>query len=204
MDKQKSKEAVVEEFRIESIQDAAMRVIARKGVAGASMQEIAEEAGVAKGTIYLYFENQRDLLERTVDHAFSRLLELLERAIDGEGTYRERLETLIRTKLGFLSENGTLLRLYAITKYPDGDTSKARCDRKMRPQFQRYVVRLESFLTEGMEAGEFKRAPAHRLAIFLEEGMVALMMARFDDPEASAIEQDVEWLLETIFNGIAK
>ena len=54
----KSKEEVVHDFRVQSIQDAAMRVIARKGMAAATMQEIAEEAGVAKGTIYLYFRDR--------------------------------------------------------------------------------------------------------------------------------------------------
>ena len=49
----KSKEDVVQEFRVQSIQEAAIRVISRKGMAAATMQEIAAEAGVAKGTIYL-------------------------------------------------------------------------------------------------------------------------------------------------------
>ncbi len=49
----KSKEEVVQEFRVQSLQEAAMRVIARKGMAAATMAEIAKEAGVAKGTIYL-------------------------------------------------------------------------------------------------------------------------------------------------------
>ncbi|MFN2240363.1 MAG: TetR/AcrR family transcriptional regulator, partial [Thermoanaerobaculia bacterium] len=57
MVKTSAKEKIVEEFRSESIQDAAIRVIARKGIAGASMNEIAEEAGISKGTIYLYFDN---------------------------------------------------------------------------------------------------------------------------------------------------
>ena len=40
----KSKEDVVQEFRVQSIQEAAIRVISRKGMASATMQEIAEEA----------------------------------------------------------------------------------------------------------------------------------------------------------------
>ena len=65
----KSKEEVVQEFRIQSIQDATMRVIARKGMAAATMQEIADEAGVAKGTIYLYFRDRDELVEKTFETA---------------------------------------------------------------------------------------------------------------------------------------
>ena len=46
----KSKDEVVSEFRIQSIQEAAMRVIARKGMSAATMADIASEAGIAKGT----------------------------------------------------------------------------------------------------------------------------------------------------------
>jgi AcrR family transcriptional regulator len=60
-----SKAALVEQYRRDTIQGAAQRVIARHGLAGASMSAIAEEAGVAKGTLYLYFEDRDDLLDQS-------------------------------------------------------------------------------------------------------------------------------------------
>jgi len=50
------------EERRRHILEAAARVFARKGFAQATMKEIAAEAGIAPGTIYLYFENKADLL----------------------------------------------------------------------------------------------------------------------------------------------
>ncbi|MGZ7032185.1 MAG: helix-turn-helix domain-containing protein, partial [Thermoanaerobaculia bacterium] len=41
------------EFRTQTICDAAMRVVARKGVRNVTVQDIADEAGVAKGTVYI-------------------------------------------------------------------------------------------------------------------------------------------------------
>ncbi len=46
----KTKEQILQEFRIQTIQDAAARVIASKGLNGATMQAIADAAGIAKGT----------------------------------------------------------------------------------------------------------------------------------------------------------
>jgi AcrR family transcriptional regulator len=54
-----TKEALVEQYRRDTIQCAAQRVIAQRGLAGTSMAAIAEEAGVAKGTLYLYFKDRR-------------------------------------------------------------------------------------------------------------------------------------------------
>ena len=48
--------------RQEQIMEAALNVFSRRGYAGATMPEIAREAGVAVGTIYNYYRNKRDLL----------------------------------------------------------------------------------------------------------------------------------------------
>ncbi|MGZ6971061.1 MAG: helix-turn-helix domain-containing protein, partial [Thermoanaerobaculia bacterium] len=53
-----TKKQVVEEFRCRAICEAAMRVVGRKGLAGATVEDIAREAGVAKGTVYLYFRSR--------------------------------------------------------------------------------------------------------------------------------------------------
>ena len=53
------KDNVLREFRVREILDAACRVVALYGFQGATVERVAEEADIAKGTIYLYFQNQR-------------------------------------------------------------------------------------------------------------------------------------------------
>jgi AcrR family transcriptional regulator len=60
-DESPSREQLIEERR-NQILDAAARLFARKGYKGATIREIAREAGVAEGTIYNYFDNKHDLL----------------------------------------------------------------------------------------------------------------------------------------------
>ena len=62
------------------ILDAALKVFAQKGFAAARMDDIAKDAGVTKGTIYLYFENKeavfkslvRESIGATIAHGHSR------------------------------------------------------------------------------------------------------------------------------------
>lgn len=200
----KSKEALIEEFRIETIQEAAMRVIARKGVSGASMQEIAEEAGIAKGTIYLYFESQRDLLDRTVDFVFSRLEEQLEEAMAGEGSFTARLERLLRSRIEFLRMNVVLLQLCGATKLTEGaDGKQAGCDRSQSPHYREYTARFERFLAAAVEAGEIRPIPAHRLGLFIQEGFMALLVARLQQASAPSVDEEMEWLMEFLLHGIS-
>lgn len=200
----RTKEELVERFRIDSIQEAALRVIARKGLSAASMQEIADEAGIAKGTLYLYFESQRDLLEKTVEQAFARLADELVAALEGEGAYLTRLERQFRTKTEFLEKNVALLRLYAAAMYPQGaGPVETRCARNGSPHFQRYIRRLETFLGEAMDAGEIRRMRADRLALLLEEGFMAILLARLTETSPPPIDEEISWLMQMLCDGIA-
>jgi AcrR family transcriptional regulator len=200
----RTKEELVERFRVESIQDAALRVIARKGLTAASMQEIAEEAGIAKGTLYLYFEGQRDLLAKTLEQAFSRLADELIASLEGDGSYLGRLERQFRAKVEFLSSNAGLLRLYTAAMYPGGaDATETRCNRSENPHFQRYFRRMEAFLGEAMAAGEIRSMRADRLALLLEEGFTAVLLARLTEATPPSIDEEITWLMEMLRDGIA-
>ena len=198
----KTKEELVERFRVDTIQEAALRVIARKGLSAASMQEIADEAGIAKGTLYLYFQNQSDLLQKTVEQAFGRLADELEAALEGSGTYVERLERQFRAKTQFLESNVALLRLYAAAIYPEGTPQHAHCSRSESPHFQRYFQRLKAFLGEAMDAGEIRRMRPDRLALFVEEGFMAILLSRLRETDPPPIEEELSWLMQLLHEGI--
>src|SRR5436309_10840503 len=115
----RSKEEVVSEFRIQSIRDAAMRVIARKGMAAATVQEIADEAGVAKGTIYLYFRDRDDLVEKAFESAMGDLHKRVEEALEKEGTWEQKLRAVLAAQIGFFEANREFFRLYMSLRYPE-------------------------------------------------------------------------------------
>lgn len=194
-----TKEEIVEEFRIRSILDAAMKVIARKGVEGASMQEIAEAAGISKGTIYLYFQNQQELLERTAEFIFTSLREKVFAAFDSEGPFAERLRGLLRVQFEFFREHKDFLGAYGALS---ADTAK--CARLTKPGYQAYVQRFSKFLVEGVRGGELREVDPQRLAVFLTEGIAGVMFQRTGEKNPRSIEEEVEWLASAILDGISR
>lgn len=75
----------------QQILDGAKRVFLQVGFDAASMNDITREAGVSKGTIYVYFENKEDLFGALIDRERSAVFASLAEALDGEGTVRETL-----------------------------------------------------------------------------------------------------------------
>src|ERR1700694_5733609 len=129
----KSKEEVVQEFRIQSIQEAAMRVIARKGMSAATMQEIAREAGVAKGTIYLYFRDRDELVVRTFETAIGELQRRVDAALERDLPFDEKLREIIRSQLAFFGEYAEFFRLYMSLRMPEGDAQRQRRHKRTCP-----------------------------------------------------------------------
>lgn len=199
----KSKEEVVSEYRVQSIQDAAMRVIARKGMAAATMQEIAEEAGVAKGTIYLYFRDRDELVEKTFETAITQLIARVEKAMTEEKSLEEKIRAAMTAKLTFFRQNREFFRLYISLRLPEGDPQQQRRHkRNCEPQYRDSVGRLAGILEEAMGRGEIRRFDSHRLALFIVEGSNAIVVERVMEESSPSEEQDVEFLTQVIMGGI--
>jgi AcrR family transcriptional regulator len=201
----KSKEDVVQEFRVQSIQEAAIRVISRRGMASATMQEIAEEAGVAKGTIYLYFRDREELVEKTFETAIGELHKRIDAALDAEGPFEQRLRAVITAKLAFFNENREFFRLYHTLRMPEGSaTQQRRQKRTCQPQYRARVEKLASVLKLAMDAGEVRPLDPKRLALFLIETSTAIVLERLSEDAPPPESEDVELIVSTLLTGIAR
>ena len=75
----------------QQILDGANRVFMQVGFDAASMNDITREAGVSKGTIYVYFENKEDLFGALIDRERSAIFASLAETLDAGGSVRETL-----------------------------------------------------------------------------------------------------------------
>ena len=194
----KTKDELLQEFRIRAIREAAGRVVAEKGIEGATMDAIAEAAGIAKGTIYLYFKNREDLLEKTAEHALAGLVEEIEGTLATSGPFAEQLRTFILRTLRFFDGEREFFRLYRAVLDQGG-----RCEvRYQHPQFQRYVRGLTQWLENAGERGEVRAGNASRLAYVLADAVHSVLMLRSREEERPPIEEEAAWLTSFLLDGI--
>lgn len=92
--------------RPSEIIDAAIDIFTEKGYAAARLDDIAKRAGIAKGTLYLYFDTKEDIFRAAARHAFESNLNAICAADSSPLTsLRERLPELLLRLVGVADEN---------------------------------------------------------------------------------------------------
>lgn len=94
-----------------AILDAAAVVVGRHGYGRASIGRIAEEAGVAHGLIYLYFQNQQDLFDQLLPHVGEAMLRFIADATMDSKTLAERERKGLDANFEYLQRNPALHRI---------------------------------------------------------------------------------------------
>ena len=134
----------------ERILRAAVKVFARKGFYAARVSEIAKAAGVADGTIYLYFENKDDVLVSLFDDRLTRLIAVLEKEIAAEGlTFEQRFRRVIELQLGLLDGQRELAEVVTVNLRQSTRLLKQYAT----PLFTRYLDVMAHLIMEGQQSG---------------------------------------------------
>lgn len=192
----KTKEEVLEEFRCSAIRDAAMTVIARKGVADTTMQDIAAEAGISKATLYVYFKDRDELLSRTATVSYERLVADLEVAFRAPGTLAQRLTGIVMRQLRFFDENRELLRA-AMALSPHTPGRKPRTG-----AYGRYMELLEGLFIEAKERGEIRDIDPREIAAVYADCVRGVLVRRIDAKTKTPREQQAECIVSMLLGGI--
>jgi AcrR family transcriptional regulator len=107
----RTKQDVVAEFRKAEILDAAYQVFAERGFEQATMAEIAAVAGVAKGTLYLYYPSKQDIYDAALRQSAVDVDALTKAALGSARTASEKIQAFIETKLRYFEEHRDFFRI---------------------------------------------------------------------------------------------
>lgn len=194
----------LEPTRTREIGEAALRVVARRGLEGTTMQEIADEAGLAKGTLYLYFDGREDLVVKVAQSAFEELRGAVAAALAGEGPALGRLEASVRAHVSFFERRRELFRLFLAVAHPGPDPERsARRARSCSPLYLEYLGLLTAFLADAAARGELAAKRPDRLALFVAEGLSGLVLRRLGEADPPPVEEDVRLVVDALADGLA-
>jgi len=131
------------------IQQAAVRVFSREGFDRASVKSLAQEAGVAVGSIYNHFKNKDDLLISIFEDEFAQRMALLDRLRDSQIPVRDQVQQLLQDHFSRAHEHRQLAELLLYERFHRGSVLRERIIALQRGVIDRIAEILKAGIAEG-------------------------------------------------------
>jgi TetR/AcrR family fatty acid metabolism transcriptional regulator len=198
----RTKKEVLSEFRRSELLTAARAVFGKKGFHDASIEEIAEMAEVAKGTVYLYYKSKRDLYMEALRFGVESLNKELKARAARPGSCLETLRLLTETKMVFFEANLDFFRIYysELGKLPSHPSAVAM----FRDLYTEQAKVFEELLRKGIRHREVRNLDVGRMAFAIADVTRGVATQRLLGTSKTALEDDVDFIVNLIWKGIAR
>ncbi len=185
--------------RPQELLDAALELFVEKGFAATRTDEVAQRAGVSKGTLYLYFPSKEDLFKAVVRQKLSSLIaEGVEIADAHAGSSAELLATLLQTwwdRMGNTPAAGIhKIMLSEVRNFPE--LAQFYTDEVIVPADRLFCHCVQ----RGIDSGEFRALPLHEVALALMAPMIFMAIHHHSFgacPVAGGVDIDPAAVLRT-------
>ena len=195
-----TKEEVIKEFRVREILEAARRVMARYGMEGTTVDRVAEEAKVAKGTIYLYFLSKDELVHAAVLEGLREMVAETVRSDDPSKQPLERIRSLILTQFRIQASNQDFLKTLII------GNSRIEIESQAGQDFMRVYARhldfIGSVLQDAIDRGAIRPIDSRFAAFMLGEMLTGSLRRRLLKLATTPIEADADAVVELFLQGV--
>ncbi|HYL59475.1 MAG TPA: TetR/AcrR family transcriptional regulator [Candidatus Acidoferrales bacterium] len=197
-----TKEEVIKEFRVREILEAARSVMARHGMQGTTIDRVAEEAKIAKGTIYLYFpKGKDDLVHSAVLEGLRELVAETIRSDDPAKAPVERIRNLILNQYRIQASNQDFLKTLIIGNSLDIEL-ESEAGREFMRVYTGFLDFTTSVLQSAIDARAIRPIEARFAAFMLSEMITGSLRRRLWMLTSSPLESDAEAVAELFLRGI--
>jgi TetR/AcrR family fatty acid metabolism transcriptional regulator len=142
-----------DENKHQKIIQAAVRVFAEKGFYNSRVSEIAKEANVADGTIYLYFKNKDDILISLFEEEFGQIVENMRKELEREKDVLRKIKRFAITHLSIVSKQQHLGEVLGVEVRQSSKFMKEY----INTPFIEYLNLIRSIVLEGQERGLIRK-----------------------------------------------
>lgn len=190
----------VSEERKDQIIEAAMTVFARKGFYEARMDDIVQESGLSKGTLYWYFQSKDEVIAAIMEHFFGIELHEIQDALNQEEMISQQLVQLIHRAAAELKHMSEIMPI--TLEFYSTASRKKTVQAKLKEYFNAYLRLLAGMIQVGIERGEFRPVNPQETAIAigsLFEGLITLWIV---DPQSIDLDEHGEASIRLLLDGL--
>jgi AcrR family transcriptional regulator len=196
----RTKKDVVTEFRTGEILQAAYHVFADRGYEQATMDEVAKAAGVAKGTLYLYYPSKQDIYTAALHRSAVELAARTAAALGQAGTIEQKLQAYIGTRLRYFEQHRDFFRIF--------DSEVGRCvrhgqkGREFEELYQEQVKALDHVLQQAVRRKAIRPLRTEAVAFAIFDITRGLITQRLRGVSRASIDDDIAFAFELTWKGI--
>lgn len=181
--------------RKKKIIQVATQLFSEKSYHDVTIDEVAAKAGIAKGTIYLYFESKEKLYLEILEYGFESIESLIENEVAKTDPASEKLKKVLRLIFGFYRQNLDVLRILS-----RDETHLIREHYQFTEHWRERRIKLyEKILEKGVKEGSFRPLNTKLLALIIF-GLVRSVMFFYKTDKSA--EEMAEEVLSVIESGI--
>jgi TetR/AcrR family fatty acid metabolism transcriptional regulator len=185
----------------ETILRAAIEIFARRGYFGAQVADIAKAAGVAAGTVYLYFRSKDDLLVSIFDKTMKEAREEARAALHGVADPVERLQRIARLHLDRLGRDRNLAIVFQV----ELRQSTKFMERFSTSDLRDYLGLIRETIARGQESGAFRKTINPTLAAKMFFGALDEMATNWIlSSRRYALTADADAIVDLFVNGLGE
>ena len=197
----KTKREVLTEFRMAELVAAARKVFSERGFHNATMEEIAKLAGVAKGTIYLYYPSKRAAYWAALEQGILAMLEATRRSMEAARTVEAKIRTFIECKISYCEQNRDFFKIY-YSEFGHSLTHPARLRKQFRELYIQQAQILKAVLEEGMRNQEIRSVPADAAAFAICDLTRSVATQRVLGWDHGDLRDAVNFIFDLVWKGL--
>ena len=184
----------------DKILQGALRAFAKKGFYNTKVSEIANEAGVADGTIYLYFKNKDDLLISLFEDRMEWIIDRIQSELEKVDGVVDRVRRFVELHFQLAIENPDLAEFITVELRQSAKFIKEYDN----PKFGDYLGILKRLIDEGQEEGTFGADLDSRLASRACFGALdeVLLQLTLTEVEPKDVSEEVDQVSRMLIDGL--
>jgi AcrR family transcriptional regulator len=197
----KTRKEILSEWRHQEVLEVARRIFARLGYAATNVEEIAKEAGMAKGTVYLYFKSKEEVFAAVLASDLECLTNKTIEGMSAAKTFDERLAVFLDLRVAYLQHNRDFLRIY-FAEFGGRGSRSALISEVIDKLFWRAIDFMRQCLEQAIAQGELRAVPVEPAAFAIFDLARGFVERHLRGWAYLPLEDDAAFTHSMILNGL--
>ena len=198
----KTRKDVIKEFRTAELLEAARRLFAEKGFHATTVEDIAAAAGVAKGTVYLYYKSKHDVYWAALERGITELQSEIQTRLEAQQTPEDKVRTFIAIKIRYFETNRDFFRIY-FSELGSGLSNPAQMPAHIEQMYLHQARILEAVLQQGIQEKTIREIRTDTAAVAISDLIRGIIVQRLLGWSTKDVESDIRFVFDLVWRGVA-